>query len=50
MRRKQRAILQFGHSAYFKSKKAAVKRAKIEDARIKKTTHFIRGKGWLVYK
>ena len=45
-----RATLQFGHSAFFKSKKQAKVRAKIEGARIRKTKHFIRGAGYLVYK
>ena len=42
--------LQFGHSAFLKSKKKAKEMAEIENARIRKTTHSLRGKGYLVYK
>ena len=38
--------LQFGHTAFFKSKKRAKEFAKRNGARVKKTTHFIRGKGY----
>ena len=42
--------LQTGHSAFFKKKINAKKCAKIQEnkVRVKKTTHTIRGKGWLV--
>jgi len=42
--------LQFGHTAFFKKKTDAKQLAKKEDARVKKTNHFVRGKGYLVYK
>lgn len=37
-------------NAFFKYKKNAKKYAKMTRARIKRTNHVIRGKGWLVYK
>lgn len=42
--------LQFGHSAFFKSKSEANKCAKEIDAKVKRTKHTLRGKGWLVYR
>lgn len=42
--------LQSGHSAYFKNKSEAKKCAKEIGAKLKKTKHTIRGKGWLIYK
>jgi len=42
--------IQFGHSAFFKKKADAVRFAKKNGARMRRTTHFIKGKGWLVYK
>ena len=40
--------LQSGHTAYFKNKTEAKKCAKEIGARLKRTAHTIRGKGWLV--
>ena len=42
--------LQFGHSAFFKKKPDAQKCAKKQEskAKVRRTTHTIRGKGWLV--
>lgn len=42
--------LQFGHSAYFKKKSTAKKFAKKHNARVRKTKHFTRGDGYLVYR
>ena len=42
--------MQFGHTAFFKKKKDSKKMAKTEGAKVKKTKHFLRGSGYLVYK
>lgn len=46
----EQASLQSGHSAFYKSKKKAQKRAKLEGGIFSPTTHTLRGKGWLVKK
>jgi len=50
-------FLQSGHSAFFKRKSNAnrclkkfKKDPKLDDAKVKKTTHTLRGKGWLLYR
>lgn len=42
--------IQIGHTAFFKKKSDAIKAAKKYKAKIKKTKHFIRGAGYLVYR